>query len=707
MKKLLFTLLGIILLKGNTYALLPQVVSDNITDNIIIKEVVIEGKRVIQYPDKDVWIITKEMRKNAFDTQEMLGNIPGMYYNPFTKELNYHGQKNIKILMDSKEKPNGYIANLAHLRFKHVEITPNPQGLYRDYDVLINLITKDNYEGIEGLVDASSNYKPEQSNPISMIAPGLTFSYTRSKKINLALHYDYLYNSQQSNFMSIERWYPDYSLKTFRNSGPVEFSKSMAHNTWFDGDYDLNQNHSISFRYTYNKRDPRTRNDFLVEKDYTDSVKNNTLRRELTLSTNHEKEHIATLYYRGHVNDWNLYGDFNYNYLTGENDYRFEEEEGQQLYSKYHNQKHYTRLALDASRVIKDKTSVNIGYINTYRLYKSDNEFSQSSSDEYRNQLYASLSQTFSRKLNGGISGYMEMIRNKYLGKTTDQWLWSAATNLRYRLKRPGSSIGLSYNMRPTYPNQSQLNPIGFRTGYGVWVVGNPNLKSNLTHSLRITVSPGKFSLWGGMQYANNKIMNLVTQDPTNGIVQSYYNIRYLNPSFGGSFMYSKIWNNFMYLHLQIGASYNFIQYRLDSKGIDTQSGKFKGNVNLHLNLIGIQGAPSLMIAYEDNGYGYEKSPQGRFKDEQKSIQVSANTSFFNSKLQVSLDYQLPLKGNDYHIYHVEQSTPYYRTSVQRNLFESEHSLKLTARWRFAYGHQIRKKNNNQTIELEDNSLLH
>lgn len=708
MRKIVYLLLYIALFLGNTHAtaaISPQSVSDSIAASATIKEVVIEGKRVIQYPDKDVWIITKDMRKNAFDTREMLGNIPGMYYDRFTQQLSYHGQKNIKILMDGKEKPSGYIGNLAHLRFKHVEITPNPQGLYRDYDVLINLVTKDNYEGTEGMVNASGNYKPEQDDPISTVAPEMTFSYTRSKKINLAAHYDYLYGLQQSNSMAIERGYPDYSLKTHGNSGPVESSKSIAHNTWFDGDYDLNQNHSISFRYTYNNRDSRTQNDFMVEKTYTDSEKENTLRRELTVSTNYEKEHIATLYYRGRVKEWSLYGDFNYNYLAGDNDYRFDEEDGQQLYTNYHNQKHYTRLALDASHTIKEKTLLNIGYIGTNRFYESDNGLSHSSSDEYRNQLYASANQTLNRKLNGSVSGYVEMIRNKYLNQTTDQWLWSAAADLRYRLKRPGSIISLRYNVNPTYPNQGQLNSIGFRTGYGVWVVGNPKLKSNLTHSLRATVSSGRFSIWGGLQYAGNRIIKLVTQNSVDGIVQSYYNARYLSPSCGSMITYSKSSKN-LYMNLNMGLSYDFIQYKLASKGVDTQSGKFAGHINLDLLFLRLKGTPMLMIGYRDNGYGYNNSPQGRIKNELKTIRFMANASFFSSKLRLTLDYQLPLNINDYNKFLVDTTTPYYKTSMKQDLFESEHFLNLTATWRFAYGREIRKKNNNHVTEKENNNLL-
>lgn len=709
MRKILCLLLYIALFWGNIHAVAsisPQSVSDSIAASATIKEVIIEGKKVIQYPDKDVWIITKDMRKNAFDTKEMLGNIPGMYYNHFNRELSYNGQKNIKILMDGKEKPGGYVENLAHIRFKHVEITPNPQGLYRDYDVLINLITKDNYEGIEGLISTMGIYKPTQNSPISSIVPDVTFSYTRNKKINIAIHYDYLYHLQQQDSIHIDRWYPDYTLKTFKNTGPVESSKSENHNMWFDGDYDINHNHSISFRYTYTNRDSHVQNNFITQRTYSTPNIESTYRRELTTATNSENDHVISLYYRGRVKDWDLYGDFNYNYMKSGNDYQFNEEDGQQLYTDFYNKKHYARSALDVFRMIGDRTTINMGYINIYRLYKSNEGENYSSSNESRNQFYTSVNHTFNRKLTGGIGGNVELIRNEYSGNNMEQWLWSATANMRYRLKKPGTFISMSYNMRPTYPNQSQLNPIGFRSGYDVWFVGNPTLKTALTHSLRLNLSLGMFSVWGDLGYTKNRIMGLVTQDPIYGIVQSYYNVQQLTPSCGGFFFYNKRFQNYLQVSFNLGVNYNVLRYELKSKGVDTRSDKITGNADLGLTFIGLKGQPGIMIGYKDNGYGSHENPQGIYRDELKIFHFLVKSSFFNSKLQCTLNYQLPIKGKGYNICYTEQNTPYYKTSITQDLFELNHKFLLTIKWRFAYGHEVKKRNNIQVKESENNSLL-
>lgn len=678
--------------------------AESVAVSVNIREVIIDGKRVIQYPDKDVWIITKEMRKNAFDTKAMLGNIPGMYYNRHTEELSYNGQSNIKILMDGKEKPEGYVENLAHMRFKQVEITPNPQGLYRDYDILINLISKESYEGIEGLTEFYGNANPSQENVISRIAPNTTVTYVRNK-VNLAVHYDYAYNHSQEKDLEIKRVYPDYSLQTFRNSGPVQSSRSTIHRVWFDGDYDINKNHSVSFRYTYANRNPRAWSDFMVEKKYTAPETDDTYRQELTKVKNPNEEHIATLYYRGQAKEWKLYGDFNYNYFVSDNDYRFDEENGKHLYTAFHNQKHYTRLALDATRTIQKKTTVNMGYINTYKQYKSEDGADASSSHEYRNQLYASIYRTFSERFNGGVSGNVELIRNEYSENKETQWLWAVSANMKYRFRKPGHTINLGYNARTTYPNQGQTNPIGYRTGYDVWVVGNPGLKSNLQHMLKVNMSLGRISMWGGLNYSGNSITNLVTRSETEGLIRTYYNIKYLNPYAGVRFNYNKPIDNVILL-FNCDVSYSYLRYRLKSEGINTGKGKLSGSADVSLLLQKVKGSPYFSISYNDNGHGHTVSPQGKNKDELKSLNFLALSSFCGGRLFASIKYHLPLKINGSNWLYSEQVTPYYGVYTQSNQFELKHQIELTLRWRFAYGHQTKKKRNQQSSEIENNSLL-
>ena len=52
---------------------------DSIWKDVYLEKVVVEGSQVIHYPDKDVWTITKAMRKNTFDTYSLLSKIPGFY----------------------------------------------------------------------------------------------------------------------------------------------------------------------------------------------------------------------------------------------------------------------------------------------------------------------------------------------------------------------------------------------------------------------------------------------------------------------------------------------------------------------------------------------------------------------------------------------------------------------------------------------------
>lgn len=680
--------------------------TDSIVKNMKIREVVVEGKRVLQYPDKDVWIITKEMRKNAFNTKEMIGNIPGMYYDRFTGELSYNGQTKIKILMDGKDKPASYVENLVHLRFKQVEITPNPQGLYRDYDVLINVITKENYEGIEGLTNVSGKLSPSQEDPKSQVAPNFTLTYTRNK-VNLAVHYDYEYSLQQQDWMEIRRVYPDYHLQTFKGKNPVEANRFIGHGTWIDGDYDINKNHSVSFRYTYSNRNPRTLNDFMVEKQYKNPDMESTFRREQTWTRNPNEEHVGTLYYRGQVKDWKLYGDFTYNYYVSDNDYRFDEEQGEQIYTAFHNQKHYTRLALDVTRTIKQKTTFNMGYSNTYKKYKSNDGVSLSSSDEYRNRFYTSLYHTFNERLNGGVSGNVEYIQNKFNGGKEKQWVWSLNANMRYRFKKSGYSMNWGYNCQTNYPNQFQTNPIGYRTGYDVWIVGNPALKPDMSHRVNFNIFLWKFSVWGGFNYAGNSITSLITQNEYDGIVQSYYNIKRMNPYCGVRFNNQNEIKEGMILSYGCNVNYNYSRYKFEEADVDAKGGNWFGSFNLGLHMETAKGYRGFTLGYNDNGYGKAISPQGYIEDRMKSFNFKILANFFSDRFQMSLYYRYPLQDGKYNMYYSENVTPYYQTYFSFDQSERlKHEVSLTVSWRFAYGRQVKKKHNSQTVEAENNNLL-
>ena len=157
--------------------------NDSVTWDKSLNDVCVVASSVNTMGDRTVAIITKDMRRGAQNTAQMLGNIRGLDWNAVDNSIEYHGKKNIIVLVDSIEKGYSYIMNLHHLRFSKVEIIDQPKGKYNGYDALINLTTKKNYEGYEGNVFYNTRLMPSGPNAGKFIWDVETGSitYTRNK----------------------------------------------------------------------------------------------------------------------------------------------------------------------------------------------------------------------------------------------------------------------------------------------------------------------------------------------------------------------------------------------------------------------------------------------------------------------------------------------------------------------------------------------
>ncbi|MGM9706407.1 MAG: hypothetical protein ACI3YM_02175, partial [Prevotella sp.] len=93
-------------------------------------EVSVVGSSTRTEGDKTTVVITKEMRRGARNTAQMLGNIRRLTWNAMSNSVEYNGRGNIIVLVDSVEKNYGYVMDLHHLRFEKVEIIDQPKGKY-------------------------------------------------------------------------------------------------------------------------------------------------------------------------------------------------------------------------------------------------------------------------------------------------------------------------------------------------------------------------------------------------------------------------------------------------------------------------------------------------------------------------------------------------------------------------------------------------
>lgn len=218
----------------------------------VLAEVVVIGDSIFHYPDKDVYRITKHMRKGSYNTAQMLDKVPGISYNYATKSLSYLGDKNIIILVDSVEKDAEYIKNLRHIRFSKVEVIQNPKGKYESYDAIINLRRKTDYEGYENNLFGDVVFYPSDRNgkgkSFGNTEWSESFTYTKNKW-NAMLYYYGDFNQGERNTFLTRRYLTNDYMET------VVANADNSHNQGYMGrentvgvsvDYQFNKRNSIS-----------------------------------------------------------------------------------------------------------------------------------------------------------------------------------------------------------------------------------------------------------------------------------------------------------------------------------------------------------------------------------------------------------------------------------------------------------------------------
>lgn len=684
----------------------PTAEGDTIHKSVGLKEVVVKGRRVVHYPDKDVWIVDKRLRRGAFSTIEMIGNIPGMDYDPGERKLTCMGMERIKILMDGKEKEDGYVDNLANIRFKQVEVTMHPQGLWGGYDVLVNVITKENYSGIEGRLESQEKINPAYNETPSLASATPTATYTY-KKFNIATQYDFLYRHTENLSEDIIRVYPDHTLRTYPTGDgtPEESVRYHDHVWWIDADYDINKRHSVSARYKLSCSDNRAVSDFMVNKLYPDPAAN-TWRRELTTSANNQTSHAGTLYYRGLAGAWKLYSDLNVNWQESDNDYRFEEEHKKGLYSRFHNTKFDATWKGDVTRTF-GKTTMAVGFGTAFIRYRT-NGTGSSESKQWRNTFYASVSQSFTRSLRATLNGRADGATDKSDGQNVSQWTWNAGANLSYRSPDHYKFIDIAYNCNTSYPSQANRNSVGYLTGYGVWITGNPSLRRNLSHNITANIHLWDYAISGGLT-AMPDYIDYITgyRRATGQLTQAPENIGYVSTWVKLLANPSAFWlTERLRLNLLGAVTYRHTRYKQDDYGIYSSGHLWSGSARAILKYQLLEHKTiSFEASYYDDGHGRSVSPQGSRVNELKRFKFYL--SYLATHFFVTLCYNLPIRTGRTHVYRSEMVTPVYQSYVTRDLCRANlNMLELTFTYRFAYGIQTRKKQNQQTFEAEDNSLL-
>ncbi len=281
--------------------------------------VTVEADNITHYADRDVVYITRSMRKGARNTAQILGNIPGIDCNRADNKLTYYGSSNILILVDSVEKSANYVKELHHLRYDKVDVIPHPMGKYSEYDLMINLHTKPDYEGYERNAHQEVGIQPTEDNgkdkKFTWNYTSTSFTYTKNKW-NVVGRYNF--NFSQSDRSNTESTYTNHISHMRENStAPMRLVNFFRiHNAYFAVDHQINKNHSVSVSYNYSTDASDDYKYASTERLWLDNEEKDTIMKEATrrnsVSRVNSDRHTLGLYYRDRSGAWNYNYDFNY-----------------------------------------------------------------------------------------------------------------------------------------------------------------------------------------------------------------------------------------------------------------------------------------------------------------------------------------------------------------------------------------------------------
>jgi hypothetical protein len=668
-----------------------------------LDSVVIVGDNIIHYADRDVVRITRAMRRGARNTAQMLGNIPGIDCDYSNNALTYYGSSNILILVDSIEKSADYVKELHHLRFDKVNVIPNPTGKYANYDVLINLHTKPNFEGYEGNLYNYTRVLPSGGNGKNknLVNDNSSASFTYTKnKWNFVGRYNF--NFKQSEIFDMEKTEsrPLNKLQETYLSPKYASDFFRIHNFYTAVDYQVNKDHSISVSYNFSTdaSDKYVVSD--IERVYLDTQNKDTITKSSVNAINSTR-HTVGLYYRGRSGVWNYTYDFNYINDGWRDDNALWQSSGYSSDYKHDNHMNYIWTKSEVNRrFFNEKFYVSAGYNFTWKDYEQKDRTTEAmlSENKYiRNEFWTWMSYRIKDGTDLNFSASVEHVHTKSNTYNDNDFIYKFSGMFFHRWNK-WLWMRLNYWCDVSHPQLNQVSEYGYFTDSLTWCQGNPALKTNVNHSGRIWLDFFKlFNIQGGFSYSPNSISTVA--DISRGVLPSgnegYY-ITYIPQNT----KYKSFWTSFyIYKKVKDFTLSTFLRY-------DNKEAEYKSYKNSNDGLSGNVSARyynekhrfSLSLGY-NLGNMYDASVQGLSTRKFDFFNLGASKTFFNQKLGITLNYTLPIFFTK--MTYVAQHNSAALNSIEHlNIRKSNaNALMLSISYRFYEGKSVRQYNRNMSDE--------
>ncbi len=673
--------------------------------------------------DKDIKVVTAEMRKGSIDTKEILEKINGVSYDRYANTIKVDNNKNVVILVDGVEKNQEYIKNLDPKRLNRVEIVRDPGGRYglEGYAAVINVILNKNYRGTEAffydqaIVDRNPN-KPDLLVPINNLYVSLNHT-VNNVNIYGTISHNYMHfgipNTKITKFdngRTISQTPPD------GGDNAYETNKNM--NYTLGADFYINPKHSISFE-TSIKNFPKAQNSGDVSFQTLETLGSDTLNfYSLNSSSNSSTINtFSTLFYRGKLtNKSSLKADFSYS--NSDHDYENEIEQIG-MYSQNdigNSNSDYTKLNVELHHDLNKKMSLQLGYTNVWRQSAKDYSITQKAlqtgslnennytynSNEKRNMIYGYYSYKMNKKLSMQLGVAAEHSVLNVQGNKNNYMIYQPFFTMMYKA-HPMLNFKLKYRSNSDYPTSSQTDSSLVRIDPYNISRGNPELAPTVIHriSLRIQALQGLISLEPYYHFSNNYIGQIgkVINDSTFGF--TYMNVGFYQKTgmnvnitipIGKRFV---IQNGFDFYSSKIDLGENGVvnvnDWEADIKAIMLEKGK------MPMVILMYQRANTKQI----NSMGYERG-------ENDYWMVYIQKELMKKKLSLAFGFMIPVDFGTNYIQDTYASVNGYEVTTTNDINVLKKLLILKATYRFNKGKIVRKteKDIDKDIENYDGKSL-
>ncbi len=675
----------------------------SLTDSIqnsrqmFLDEILVKGDNITHYADRDVVTITREMRKGARNTAQLLGNIPGFYCDYMNNEIRCLGSTNIIILVDSLEKDASYIKELHHLRYNKIDIVYNPAGKYADYDVLVNLHTKPDYEGYESNLSQQISGVPTDGNGkgknIERNYSSASFTHTKNKW-NFVGRYNFQFTQQEIGDIEKE---DNYIINRFSEQylSPRTSDYYRIHNFYTAIDYQINNKHSVSISYNYST----DASDYYMR---TEIQRCNTMDNYNKIDTINKysfkginsKRNTLGLYYRGKSGVWNYSYDFNYFNDRWISDNEVIQNVGYSSYNYFSNCTNYIWSKAEVNRrFFNNKFYFSAGYNFTWKDYvqkerNTDNTLSENT--YYRNKLWTWLSYRFSFNTDMSFSAAAENIQSEGGNYRDNNMVYKFGGMFFHKWNRQ-LWMRLNYWCDIKYPELSQVTEHGYFTDSLTWKSGNPTLKTQVFHSTRIWINIfNTFNLQTGYKYSPNVFATIVDV-ANNELVNNrgpYITYTPQNTEYKEFWTSFDFWKKFDKVSLEANFGY---------KILEAQYANYKNKNE------GFSGFAAIRY-YDDNrawgirlGYYldnvYKVYPQSWHTTEIDMLTLQLYKDFFKQRLNISFMYTSPCLFSKSQTTRNEVSDAVISMQKINNAKRTQHGLLLNISYRFHGGKSVRQYN--------------